>query len=592
MSDETEHGDMELPGPVADRLARLAPDQRAAATAPPGPVLCVAPAGSGKTTTLVARVAWLVAGGVPPDQIAAITFNRKAALELADRIAPALTWLPDAAGDAQSGSTRGVRVRTFHALGLEILRDAGGRRRLMDRAAVIRGCWPGTDRATLGRLDTAFSRLKLDLDVTARDVAADPEAGPIARAYVAYEQALEAAGAIDFDDLVRLALHALRADPRLLSRWRTSCSHLLVDETQDVDRSQLELALLLAAPANRIFLVGDDDQSIYGWRLADVRRVLGLAGRLPGLRRIDLEVNYRCPAPVLERSVRLVERNGERFAKAIRAGPAATGRLVLAPDPSDDAERVRRIVASWAGAEGTWAILARTNRELLPVVAVALDLGLPFRAPAVRLLIEAAGLDAVIAAVEASSTGRPLLVRIQEARRRLASAGPGAGAEQGARDAVLGDEDAAGSDGTASDTADHDDSEPSPDALASALLAWAPPFSDVASLRTAIQAARERLATLRTEDARLTLATAHATKGLEFDHVALIGMDEGRFPSARSIADSEDPARALEEERRLAYVAWTRARRSLTLVYDPAAPSSFLLEAFDADELGLAKSTA
>ena len=593
---------MDLPGPVADRLARLAPDQRAAATAPPGPVLCVAPAGSGKTTTLVARVAWLVAGGVPPDQIAAITFNRKAALELAERIAPALAWMPEAAGDAQSGSTRGVRVRTFHALGLEILRDAGGHGRLMDRAAVIRGCWPGTDRATLGRLDTAFSRLKLDLDVAARDVAADPEAGPIARAYVAYEQALEAAGAIDFDDLVRLALHALRADPRLLARWRTSCSHLLVDETQDVDRSQLELALLLAAPANRIFLVGDDDQSIYGWRLADVRRVLGLAGRLPGLRRIDLEVNYRCPAPVLERAVRLVERNGERFAKAIRAGPAATGRLVLAPDPSDDAERVRRIVAGWAGADGTWAILARTNRELLPGVAVALELGLPFRAPAIRLLIEAAGLDAVLATVETTSPGRPLLARIEEARRRLASAGTGGGpgvgtgvgvgAGQGAPAAAPDDEDLTGSGSAVSGTADPDDPEPSPAALASALLTWAPQFSDLAALRAAIESARERLATLRTEDARLTLATAHATKGLEFDHVALIGMDEGRFPSARSIADSDDPARALEEERRLAYVAWTRARRSLTLVYDPASPSSFLLEAFDAGELGVTKETA
>ena len=90
-----------------------------------------------------------------------------------------------------------------------------------------------------------------------------------------------------------------------------------------------------------------------------------------------------------------------------------------------------------------------------------------------------------------------------------------------------------------------------------------------------------------TRDAKLTFATAHATKGLEFDHVAVIGLDEGRFPSARSLADAPEPDRALEEERRLAYVAWTRARRSLTLVYDPAHPSPFLLEAFGRDELGL-----
>ena len=102
---------------VADRLARLAPDQRAAATAPPGPVLVVAPAGSGKTTTLVARIAWLVDDGVPPDTIAAITFNRRAAVELGERLDAALAPLGVEPG--------GVRVRTFHALGLEILRDAG-----------------------------------------------------------------------------------------------------------------------------------------------------------------------------------------------------------------------------------------------------------------------------------------------------------------------------------------------------------------------------------------------------------------------------------------------------------------------------------
>jgi DNA helicase II / ATP-dependent DNA helicase PcrA len=96
-----------------------------------------------------------------------------------------------------------------------------------------------------------------------------------------------------------------------------------------------------------------------------------------------------------------------------------------------------------------------------------------------------------------------------------------------------------------------------------------------------------RVAELRRDDALMTLATAHSTKGLEFDHVAVIGMDGGRFPSARSLREAPEPERALEEERRLAYVAWTRARRSLTLVYDPASPSQFLLEAFSSQELGL-----
>jgi DNA helicase-2/ATP-dependent DNA helicase PcrA len=117
-------------------------------------------------------------------------------------------------------------------------------------------------------------------------------------------------------------------------------------------------------------------------------------------------------------------------------------------------------------------------------------------------------------------------------------------------------------------------------------MGWAASCRSLDDLEAAIQATRQRLNDLRRDDALLLLATAHGTKGLEFDHVAVIGMDDGRFPSARSVAEAIEPERAMEEERRLAYVAWTRARRSLTLVYDPGAPSQFLQEAFDAEELG------
>jgi len=123
--------------------------------------------------------------------------------------------------------------------------------------------------------------------------------------------------------------------------------------------------------------------------------------------------------------------------------------------------------------------------------------------------------------------------------------------------------------------------------LLAALVGWAAPYRTLAELASALAHHRARLAKLRRDDALLTLATAHSTKGLEFDHVAVIGLDAGRFPSARSLRDAPEPERALEEERRLAYVAWTRARRSLTLVYDPASPSQFLLEAFSDSELGL-----
>jgi Superfamily I DNA and RNA helicases len=272
-----------LPSSVAERLKQLAPDQRAAATAAPGPVLCVAPAGSGKTTTLIARIAWLVATGAAPAAITAVTFNKRAADEMASRVDAALEPLGLAAG--------AVRVKTFHALGREILADGGESvDPLLDREAVLRDMWPDIDRGAIRRLDDAFSRLKLEIGVTAREVATDPEPGPIARAFLAYESALEDAGGLDFDDLVARSLRLLEARPSLLRRWRESCEHLLVDETQDVDRGQLKLALLLAAPHNHVFFVGDDDQS-YDTSLPGTRS-------FPRIRRAERLYEGRYPAAI------------------------------------------------------------------------------------------------------------------------------------------------------------------------------------------------------------------------------------------------------------------------------------------------------
>jgi len=546
---------------IAARLAKLAADQRAAATAPPGPILCVAPAGSGKTTTLVARIAWLLASSAAaPGRIAAITFNKRAAVELDERLSTALAPL------GLPGEP--VRVRTFHALGLEILRSCGTPvEPLVDRMAILRRIVPDAGPASWRRLDTAFSKLKLDLGVTAADIAGDPSPGPVARAFLAYEAEIAAEGGLDFDDLVARSLRLLESDEAVLTEWRRRCRDLLVDEAQDLDRAQLRMALLLAAPENRIFLVGDDDQSIYGWRLADVRRVLALADALPGLRRVDLVVNYRCPAVVVERAVRLIEHNAERFTKTIRSRDDAPGPVVLAADAADDVVRASRVLRSWGDREGTQAFLARTNRELMPAIAAALDAGVPFRPPPVDLLVALPEVDACLDAIERTTDpALPLLARVEAVRAAWAAEQPRPEADPDALPRA---------------------------AVAGAVLAWAVPYPDVARLREAIARRRAALAELCRDDAALTFATAHATKGLEFDHVAILGMERGRFPSARSLADSADPGRALEEERRLAYVAWTRARRSLTLVYDPAHPSRFLLEAFDPDELGIvSESTA
>ena len=550
----------QLPVTVQDRLSRLAPDQRAAATATPGPVLCVAPAGSGKTTTLVARICWLVATGVDPATITAITFNKRAQEELAERVSTALGPL----GAPRSA----VRVRTFHGLGREILRVAGRSVELVSRDALCAELWPASTPADRRRLDDAFSRLKLDLRADAAVVATDPAAGPVARAYVAYQAALRERDLVDFDDLVAGALRLLETDLDALTRWRSACQHLLVDEAQDVDRSQLDLALLLAAPDNRIFLVGDDDQSIYGWRLADVRRVLGLAGALPGLRRVDLVTNYRCPAAVVDRAVRLVENNRERFRKRIEPRSGAGGRIVLAGDGNDETVRLGRLLAGWPDDAASRAVLARTNGELLPAAVVALEQGRSFRAPRLELLAERPEIDELLDRVEPDGPdAEPLLVRIGRLRAALGTY---------RAEGTFEDETTAG----AASTSD-------PTRLAAAIVGWAAPFRDLVELRAAVSVTRESTARLRRDDASLTLATVHGTKGLEWDHVAVIGLEAGRFPSARSVDEAADPRRALEEERRLAYVAWTRARQSLTLVYDPATPSRFLLEAFEPEELSV-----
>ena len=369
---------------------RLAPDQRAAATAPPGPVLCVAPAGSGKTTTLVARVAWLVDGGADPGSVCLVAFNKRAAEELTERLDAAVAPLGVPAGS--------VRVRTFHALGREILRDAGVPvEPLADRDEVLRELAPDLSRADRGRLDLAFSRLKLDLRVTAAEVASDParrvpSRGRSWRTRRRWRPAAGSTSTTSWSARSSGSTTTRRCSPGGAG-GPPACSS--TRRRTSTGRSSSWRCSSPRRPTT-CSSSGDDDQTIYSWRLADVRRVLGLAASLPGLRRVDLETNYRCPPPVVARAVRLVEHNRERFAKRILAGSRSGGRILLAPDGADDAIRVRRAMAAWPPDGSTRAVLARTNRELLTAVVAALDLGIPFRAPDLALVLEDARLDGLL----------------------------------------------------------------------------------------------------------------------------------------------------------------------------------------------------
>ena len=520
----------------------------------PGRRCASRPPGSGKTTTLVARAAWLIADGHaargdPGDHV------QQARRRGADRAAGRRRSRRSASRPAPSGSGRSMRSG---ARSCAMPGDRGGS--VADRAAILRRGRP------VGRRGRAAPARHRDLAAQDRARRRRPPTSPPTptpgRSRVPSWPTRRRVGGRRRARLRRSRPRARspssNGDPACSPAGAVAARELLVDEVQDVDRAQLRLALLLAAPANRIFLVGDDDQSIYGWRLADVRRILGLDGALPGLRRVDLEVNYRCPRPVVERAVRLVEHNRERFAKRIRGRPGGDRAARSSrPTPSDEPVRLERAIRTWPDDGSTRAVLARTNRELLPAVVVAIGLDIPFRAPGSTCRSSRRCVDALLERARTSRRRRAARSsRSGDARPAVAPAAPDRGRRPTAAAALLG--------------------------LGRRRTPTSASFAGRRSTTTRA-AARRAPPRRRAADAR------HRPR------------DEGpRVRPCRRRRDGGGPlperprrrrgrrprSRAYEEERRLAYVAWTRARRTLTLLYDPAVPSPFLLEAFSAEELG------
>ena len=297
-------------GPI---LAALDPEQRAAAILPDGPAQIIAPAGSGKTTTMVARLAVLLSRGVEPARICVVTFNRDAAQDLASRVAKRL-------GPSVPNATS-IEVRTLHALARQVLLDAGeGSNILADRLPLLRAARrrhaasdPSVPLPEASQLDTWLSAWKVE----GRAPPADAE--PVLRTY---EELLLARGAVDFDDLVVRAADLLETDPALRLRWQSRFEHVCVDEFQDVDAAQLRLVRLLAAPQDNLFVVGDDDQTIYAWRLADVRRILRFGERLPG--RAARDAGDELPMP--GGGHRGVRSDGRREPRALREADSGAAR--------------------------------------------------------------------------------------------------------------------------------------------------------------------------------------------------------------------------------------------------------------------------
>jgi superfamily I DNA/RNA helicase len=535
-----------IPTRIQPLLASLDPEQRAAAELPDGPAQIIAPAGSGKTTTLIARLGVLLERGVAADRICVVTFNREAAGELSARIAARLApLLPDA---------EAIEVRTLHALARQVLLDAGRPVRLLaDRLPLLRAARRRVAHRRAPGGAPVPEAAVLDTHLSACKVEGRPPPPEAVEALSAFAALMAARGAIDFDDLVVEAAARLERDNALRDRWQQRFSHLCVDEFQDVDAAQLRLVRLLAAPQDNLFVVGDDDQTIYAWRLADVRRVLGFGAHYPAARRVQLATNYRCPRRVVDASRRLVEVNAERFAKQIEAAPgrtAVSGELVLlAAAPAALPDKAAQVAVAATATGQRACVLARTRAELLPVlhalvrdgVPHATTLAAPIQSEAVQRLLDAA--RRLPPEVPAFSALRSL-VAVHGWRR-------------------ADDNDTLGDD-------DH--------AALDAALGWAAGFRRLdAYLRSADRAAT-RLAQLRDPAAVLELLTVHGAKGREWPTVVIIGWEEERFPNRRALKDAADTARALEEERRLAYVALTRATRRLVLAYDPQRPSRFLGE--------------
>jgi DNA helicase-2/ATP-dependent DNA helicase PcrA len=531
---------------VAPLLDALDAEQRAAATLTDGPAQIIAPAGSGKTTTLIARLGVLLTRGVAAERIAVVTFNREAAEELSARIASRLTPL-------LPGAER-VEVRTLHALARQVLLDAGEPVRLLaDRMPLLRAA---RRRVVAGRppeapplpeaaaLDTLLSAWKVE-GRTPPD-----EALP---ALAIFRDMLAARGALDFDDLVVRAVDLLERDPELRDRWQGRFSHLAVDEFQDVDAAQLRLVRILAEPEQNLFVVGDDDQTIYAWRLADVRRILGFSELYPGARRVQLATNYRCPPAVVAASRGLIATNDERFEKRIDATPgrrAEPGAIVMLSSAGHDwPDRLAALAAAEAANRGGCCILARTRAELTPVSLAlvraeqkhATTLPTPLEAEPVRALLDAAR------DVPPAEPPFPALLRLRTLR----------GWRRGDGDDALGDDDHAALD---------------------ALLGWATAFTRLDIFLEAGDGVLARLTRLRDPAAPIELVTVHGAKGREWPTVVVIGFEEERFPNRRALQGAADPVRAVEEERRLGYVALTRATRRLVLAFDPARPSRFLEE--------------
>ncbi len=385
-----------IPSPFRglSHLVGLNPQQREAVEHFLGPILVLAGAGSGKTRVLTARVCHLVmAHGVAPHQILAVTFTNKAAGEMRERIRHHL-----------GGEPAGMWVGTFHALGARILRRHASRvgwspaftiydqdqslreiRRAQEEAGVDPKRWkPKVLRAQVSGAKNQLVSAQRFVEENADSL--DALARNVARVYPVYQEALRNHEAFDFDDLLMKPVELLEGHPEVLQEYRRRFAFILVDEYQDTNRAQFRFLELLAAESSNLMVVGDDDQSIYAWRGADIRNILDFEASFPGARLVRLEQNYRSSERILEAANQVILHNRHRKGKTLRTDRAGGEKISLAEasDEMDEARwivsRIRaRVTEDPSRAFKDFAVLYRTNAQARALEDAFREVGLPYQ---------------------------------------------------------------------------------------------------------------------------------------------------------------------------------------------------------------------
>ncbi len=592
-------------------LADLNPAQRQAVTTTDGPLLVLAGAGSGKTRVITYRIAYLIEEQkARPDEILAVTFTNKAAEVMRQRVEQ---LVPGSLAAAPWTST-------FHSFCARLLRreapllglprdfsiyDDGDQERLArallkefgedDRAWTARGVLERISRAkTAGRTPADWA------------ASGNPLERRQAELFRRYQDGLRAAHALDFDDLLLEAVRLLAEHPEARRRWQERFRYLLVDEYQDTNRPQYELLRWLAEARPNLCVVGDEDQSIYGWRGADYGNIFRFEQDFPGARLILLEQNYRSTQPILDAATAVIENNRSRKGKVLwsteKAGVKA--RLYEAPDAEAEAQFVAQQLQEYRRRNPLQhlAVLYRTNAQSRLFEESLRRLDLPYRLVGGFSFYKRAEVRDLLAYVRAArnSLDTQSLLRILNVPPRGIGSATVEALLAYARDHTLPLAEALELEGNERVQKFRElleslrgalETKSFPEALqfileASGYERWleeqeTPEAEDRReNLGELVAAAEEseargetpgdfldRAALVSDADdydasAAITLMTLHSAKGTEFDVVFLVGLEEGLFPHSRSLDTDAD----LEEERRLCYVGMTRAKRELYLV--------------------------